>query len=71
LSKHILVLNDWVDADIVLIEKPPEELEPKMIWTSIAGLYSIMEGNRSIGDVDVYENFASWVVDRYELLKED
>jgi len=70
LPKRILLLSDWGDAGVVMMVKSPENLEPKVIWTDVAGLYNVM-WNSPPGDADVFENFASWVVYRYETLRDE
>jgi len=65
LPNNILVINDWGDAGIVF------SIENEIIWASTADIYNLIEGQALPKEVDRFENYPSWVLERLENEQEE
>lgn len=68
LPHHVILLNDWGDAGVVLLDSRAQD--GVVIWTSSQNLHRLIAGE-PLHDADVFGSYAMWVVDRLGLAKDE
>jgi hypothetical protein len=70
LPPNVVVLNDWNDAGVVLLEFGSAS-EPRVVWTTSHNLERLSSGQTLDGDRDEFANFAEWAIHRADDIRGD
>lgn len=62
LPRHLVVLNDWGDAGVVLLDL----VSGRCCWCGTYDVERIASGQEPVGDVDWFEDFAEWTRSRLD-----
>lgn len=72
LPTHYIVLNDWGDAGVVLLDvaSPEQSHEGQVIWTATHNVDRLAEAREMDRDVTIYPGYAEWTLSRLEAAQE-
>jgi hypothetical protein len=67
-SKHFIILNDWGDAGVVIlnaVSADPDDERP-VLWTATHNIQRLAKGEDMDGDVMIFPDFPEWVASRLD-----
>ena len=73
LSVRYVIINDWEDAGVVYLDTADENRDGEcpVYWAATHNINRLAEGKPLDSDVDKYEDYPAWVVNRLEDAKDE